>query len=141
VDKLTDLATQVQGAIAAITATSRELLAPPKRGKRAAAAAAPRRARDIRGAPLRVLCVHGIGDHHTDLSWRGAWTDAILNGLRTWNPTVTAVTDFVVYDDLFDDAKLHTATVAAAVWKLVASGIWHAIGDSFQRQRGLTEMP
>src|SRR6266446_2464826 len=73
VDKLTDLATQVQGAIAAITATPRELLAPPKRGKRAAAAAPrARRARDIGGAPLRVLCVHGIGDHHTDLSWRGA---------------------------------------------------------------------
>ncbi|HEV8607361.1 MAG TPA: caspase family protein [Tepidisphaeraceae bacterium] len=139
ITKLNDLATQVQGAISAISGISRGM-APPKRGKRAAAAPAPR-SRALGKPPLRVLCVHGVGDHHTSLAWRGAWTDAILAGLRTWDAAATAITDFVVYDDLFDTADLNPGTVASAIWKLGTSGVWHGIGDLFRRPRGLMDIP
>jgi hypothetical protein len=139
VTKLNDLATQVEGAIGAISGLSRGM-APPKRGKRAAGAPAPR-SRALGKPPLRILCVHGVGDHHTSLAWQGAWTDAILAGLRTWDSTATALTSFVAYDDLFDTAKLDAGTVAGAVWKLGLSGAWHGVGDLFRRRRGIMDVP
>lgn len=93
-------------------------------------------------APLKVLCVHGVGDHHSNLTWQSDWSTAILSGLRRWNPSATASFHFIPYDDLFSAAKLNAATVTAAIWKLGTSGIVHGIGDLFgRRTRGLRDFP
>jgi hypothetical protein len=82
------------------------------------------------GAPTRILCVHGVGDHHTDLSWEDEWRDAIVAGLRSWNPDAEAVFRFVLYDDIFERYPLDALSVASAFAKLSASGVWHGIGDA-----------
>ncbi|MBI1853452.1 MAG: caspase family protein, partial [Planctomycetes bacterium] len=108
------------------------------------ASAASERAPSGRGRSpvdgLRVLCVHGIGDHHTDLSWELQWQDAILAGLRRWRPHQDATFEFPLYDDIFERHPLDAATIAEAVWKLGVSGIVHGIGDLFRRTRGLEDV-
>jgi hypothetical protein len=93
------------------------------------------------GADMTILCIHGVGDHHTNTAWQTGWKDAILDGLRRWNAAATADIQFLMYDQLFDKAALNAGTVASAVWKLGISGVWHGIGDLFRRPRGLTDLP
>lgn len=128
----------VTGAIGAVTGATRGVRGRKRTTTTATATGAP----GGEGPVLKVLCVHGVGDHRTDTVWLRDWSDAILSGLRRWNPNVTARFQPVLYDDLFDAAKLDAATVAAAIWKLTTSGIVHGIGDFFRRrQRGLRDIP
>jgi metacaspase-1 len=112
-----------------------------RKSSRRAPTRAPRRRRELQRAPLKILCIHGVGDHHTSLAWQDDWKAAILAGLRRWAPDADATIDFLVYDDLFDAADMNAGTVASAVWKLGTSGIWHGIGDIFRRSRGLMDIP
>jgi hypothetical protein len=91
---------------------------------------------------LRVLGLHGIGDHHTDPSWKEAWSDAIEAALRRWDPSLSVECELPVYDDLFSDPrwKLDPLRYAQAVGKMTASGVavgletvGEKIGDAFDR--------
>lgn len=90
---------------------------------------------------FRILCVHGVGDHHTDSSWQEGWKRPIVESLQRWNPACRPEIDFLLYDDLFQGAPLNAATYAEALSRLGWSGIVHGIGDLFGRTRGLGGLP
>ncbi|MBI2924497.1 MAG: caspase family protein [Verrucomicrobia bacterium] len=90
---------------------------------------------------LRILCVHGVGHEEAQPRWMDDWRQAIADGVRQWNAARAVECEFVRYDDLFAAAPLNPATVAEAIAKLVASGVWHGLGDLFARRRGLFELP
>lgn len=83
---------------------------------------------------LRVLCVHGVGGHGADLSWQDDWADAILAAVRRWDAERQVLCEFVLYDDIFEEADLSFFTTVRAVWKLLGSGV----GGLFRR-RGLLD--
>ena len=91
---------------------------------------------------LRVLGLHGVGDHHTDPAWKEQWSDAIEAALRRWDPSLSVECELPVYDDLFSDPrwKLDPLRYAQAVGKMTASGITvgletigEKIGDAVDR--------
>ena len=90
-------------------------------------------------AKLKILGVHGIGDHHTDLAWQEQWKSAIEAGLRRWSPAIECEFSFLLHDKLFASYPITAIDVAQAVAKLGASGIIHSIGDAitglFSRRR------
>lgn len=90
---------------------------------------------------LRVMGVHGVGNHHTDLSWQSGWEEAIRSGLTRWNPDLHLEFYFPLYDDAFAADKITPAAIAIAVAKLLGSGIFYGIGDLFRRRRGLASLP
>ncbi len=90
---------------------------------------------------LRVMGVHGVGNHHTDLSWQSGWQEAIRAGLTRWNPDLRLEFHFPLYDDIFAADIITPAAIAIAVAKLLGSGIIHGIGDLFRRRRGLASLP
>jgi hypothetical protein len=94
---------------------------------------------------LRILCVHGVGDHHTDLSWQDQWRETVTGALRRWDPGAEPDLSFVAYDDIFEKYPISAAGTAEALAKLLKSGITaglsslgERIGGLFgRRQRGL----
>lgn len=90
---------------------------------------------------FRILCVHGVGDHHTNSNWQEGWKRPIVESLQRWNPACRPEVDFLLYDDLFQGAPLNAATYAEALSRLGWSGIVHGIGDLFGRSRGLGGLP
>lgn len=80
--------------------------------------------------PLRVLCVHGVGNQEANLAWQPMWEDAIFAGLRTWNQSVEVETDFLQYDGHFKDAGFDVWDVVEGAAGLGASAIVHSIGDA-----------
>lgn len=94
-------------------------------------------------ARLKILGVHGIGDHHTHLEWQEQWKTAIEGGLRRWSPSIECEFSFVMHDKIFASYPITAAGVAEAVVKLGASGIFHSIGDAitglFTRRRGFIQ--
>jgi hypothetical protein len=94
-------------------------------------------------AKLKILCVHGIGDHHTSLAWEQDWEKVILDGLRTWSPEIECEFDFLLHDSIFARYPISAVDVAEAVIKLGASGIVHSIGDAisglFGKSRGFVQ--
>lgn len=91
--------------------------------------------------PVRVLCIHGVGDHHTSTSWQLDWIEAIRGQLTGWNQQVQVEFEFVMHDDIFEAHPLNVATITEALWKLGTSGIVHGIGDLFRTRRGLFDLP
>jgi hypothetical protein len=87
--------------------------------------------------PLVVLCVHGIGGQERDLRWQADWSELIQGSVSTWSAGRDVDVRFLEYDDLFEKAPLNALRSAAAVAKLLGSGIWHGIGDFFHRDRAL----
>ncbi len=81
---------------------------------------------------LRVLCMHGVGDHHSDLSWQAAWRDAITAGLPN-GVDVDLDFEFAQYDDLFETHDVTFAGTLEAVAKMAGN----AASDLFRRRRGL----
>jgi hypothetical protein len=80
---------------------------------------------------LRILGVHGLGDHRTS-DWRDVWTRTLKESF----PLASGLTldcQFVTYDDIFEQTKLTAWQCARAFWKLTTSGI-SSIGG---RQRGV----
>jgi hypothetical protein len=86
---------------------------------------------------LSILCVHGVGHGDTDASLAPSWTDAISTNLRRWSPTLQLDFEFLHYDDLFDHAPLDGKVYAAALARLLASGLVHGLSDVFPSTRGL----
>jgi hypothetical protein len=90
---------------------------------------------------LSILCVHGIGHGDADRGLIPAWRDAITLDLQRWKPGIQVDFDFLAYEEEFDHAPLHPGTYAAALAKLMASGIVHGIGDLLSGSRGLFDLP
>lgn len=91
--------------------------------------------------PIRILCVHGVGNHQRNLQWQDAWKTAIEHSIQSWRPPQPVEFAFTLYDDLFQAAPLNPLTVAQALFKLGSSGVVHGIGDLFRRRRGVFEAP
>ena len=90
--------------------------------------------------PLRILCVHGVGHGEVDPQLPANWQTAIATAVSHWDATRTIELNFVAYDDLFAQAKLDAAMVAAALFKLGVSGLTAGLGDLFGRRRGLSDI-
>lgn len=86
------------------------------------------------GTSLRILGVHGVGHHATDLEWQEDWAESIRDGLASWNAAAaeSATFEFTLYDDLFAARPLTAARIAEALVKLTASGLFHGIADLFR---------
>jgi hypothetical protein len=94
-------------------------------------------------AKLKILCVQGIGDHHTSLAGEQELEKVILDGLRRWWPELECEFDFLLHDSIFARYPISAVDVAEAVIKLGASGIVHSIGDAigglFGKSRGFAQ--
>ncbi|MBK7875232.1 MAG: caspase family protein [Planctomycetes bacterium] len=73
--------------------------------------------------PLRILCVHGIGQHPVGGPWQREWCDAIEAPLARVAPSVRPEFEFVHYDALFQKHKVGLFDTIEALAKLTASGI------------------
>ena len=81
--------------------------------------------------PLKILGVHGLGDHRTS-DWKEKWSKTLTESF----PAVEGLSldcRYVTYDDLFEKTKLTAWECAKAFWKLTASGV-SSIG---RRERGV----
>jgi len=88
-----------------------------------------------------VLCVHGSGNGDDDEELVPAWTRAITDNLRRWQPELAVECEFLRYDDLFAHAPLNPLVYGKALAELLASGVIHGIGDAFGATRGLLDVP
>ncbi|MDP3854993.1 caspase family protein [Phenylobacterium sp.] len=78
---------------------------------------------------IKVLCVHGLGDHRTS-PWREVWEAALR---ASFKEEVRLEFQFVAYDPIFEQTKISFADTAKALWKLARSGV----SQAGRRQRGL----
>lgn len=85
-------------------------------------------------AEIKVLFVHGVGNHHNDLTWQQAWTQAVREQIAHWDSSLQVKTDFAMLDDIFDQHEITFAGTMRAVGLLVGSGI-----GGLWRRRGLFE--
>jgi len=70
---------------------------------------------------LRVLGVHGLGDHRAS-DWQAKWRDAIKAAF----PDIEGLTldfRFVTYDDIFAKTDISFFDTGGALWKLTKSGV------------------
>ncbi len=70
---------------------------------------------------LRVLAVHGVGNHFGDLSWQDDWTQAIASSVKQVVGKQNVDVEFCMYDDLFDHEKITVWGTLEAVAKLTGS--------------------
>jgi predicted alpha/beta hydrolase family esterase len=69
---------------------------------------------------LKLMCVHGLGDHRTS-PWQAQWEAAVRQGFG--DADVQLVFEFVTYDDIFVDYRPEPFELVRAVFKLGWSGI------------------
>jgi hypothetical protein len=93
---------------------------------------------------LRILCVHGVGDHHSDLSWQADWQVTVESAVRRWDPGAAPEFHFIAYDDIFEQHPITIGGTAEALAKLLKSGVvaglatlGERITGIFRHQRGL----
>jgi hypothetical protein len=79
---------------------------------------------------LKVMCVHGLGDHRLS-AWETDWQGALDKAFPTGHEFVLDY-QFVTYDDIFAKLDQNAFDYAAAAAKLAASGI-----TSIFRRRGI----
>ncbi len=89
---------------------------------------------------LKILCIHGVGQHEADIAWVQAWADHAIQGTKPWNPTLQTEADLLYFEKFFADAPINAATYAKAISAMTFSGLTHGIGDLFRRNRGVTEV-
>lgn len=80
---------------------------------------------------MRILLIHGVGHKEVDGSWDAEWQQAIGTAVGSIDAGTQLTFGKLPYDRLFKEAPLDTAIVAEATARLLASGIWHGIGDLF----------
>ena len=81
-------------------------------------------------ATLKVMCVHGLGDHRQSL-WEEDWRAAVEQALGPQSG-VALEFSFVTYDPIFANISISFGETVEAAWKLARSGV----GGFFQRTRG-----
>lgn len=83
------------------------------------------------GKTLKLMCVHGLGDHRAS-DWEQTWAEAITEAF----PKVEGVTlefSFVTYDDIFEKTDISLMDTIVAMGKLAASGLSSIV----RRERGI----
>ncbi|WP_374651656.1 caspase domain-containing protein [Dongia sp.] len=80
---------------------------------------------------LKILGVHGLGDHRTS-DWKERWTRTLEERFPK-TEGVSLDCRYVTYDDIFERTRLSAWECARAFWKLTASGI-SSLG---RRERGV----
>ena len=80
---------------------------------------------------MKVLLIHGVGHKETSGMWDADWKAAIAKATASIAADVELEYDTLPYDSIFANAKLDAAIVAEALARLLASGVWHGIGDIF----------
>ena len=84
---------------------------------------------------IKILCVHGVGEHPPGGEWEGVWKSAIR---RSWNrvaPDADLAFDFVHYDEAFAEHDIGFTDAIVALGKLTASA-WSSRRRSRPRPRG-----
>jgi hypothetical protein len=95
--------------------------------------------------PLRVLCVHGIGNHQDNLDWQALWKNAINAQVAqvTGNASGAAPRQvhyqFVMHDKVFDRYPLRPQDWARGLATLAASGAWYGVEDWLTKKRDLVQ--
>jgi hypothetical protein len=108
-----------------------EIVQSPRRNLQLLSILFPLRRRAM-AAPLRVLCLHGIGNHQTDTSWRETWETAVSAGVARWDPLRQIEFLFPIYDDIFEAYPISPGDTTEAALRLLGSGIWHGVQDIFR---------
>ena len=81
---------------------------------------------------LKVFCVHGVGNHHEDLSWQAEWKGAIRSAVGVPEDELAIEFNCPTYDALFSEFDLTVLGTVKAAGKLAGSGI----AGLFRRRRG-----
>jgi hypothetical protein len=85
---------------------------------------------DFAGAPpLRILAIHGVGEHPVGGEWEDEWRMAILEPLDAVGRGRRALVDFLHYGDIVERHGVGFFDYAEAIWKLGSSGVVHGIDD------------
>lgn len=90
---------------------------------------------------LSLLCVHGVGHAEIDTGFQQSWSKAITRAVESVDEDVQLSIDFVRYDDLFDKVPLNALTYATAAARLLASAVFHGVGDLLPGTRGIGDIP
>ncbi len=83
---------------------------------------------------LKILCVHGIGQHEPGQAWEDSWRASIVEPLQRLSPGLDVQVAFVHLDAEFGQREVSWGDARRAVGKLVASGLDQLFGT---RERGL----
>ncbi|MEZ6070667.1 MAG: hypothetical protein R3C10_10420 [Pirellulales bacterium] len=84
-------------------------------------------------AQLKILGVHGLGDHRDD-TWIDQWTDTVVGCVRRFDFEGSVIDRAVNYDDyFFDHVDFDPAEYLAAAQDLVGSWISTTFSDWFRR--------
>jgi hypothetical protein len=78
---------------------------------------------------MNFLLIHGVGHKEANGSWDAEWQDTISSALKGINANIPFKFDKLPYDTMFAESELDAAVVAEATARLLASGVWHGIGD------------
>ena len=81
---------------------------------------------------LRILCVHGVGQHPPGGAWQQAWEAAIHEACRQVDAERTLDVQYCHYDDIFAQHKVGLGDTLEALARLLANGIT----APFRRARG-----
>ncbi len=71
--------------------------------------------------PLKIMCVHGLGDHR-NTPWKEDWQNAVSKVFAKYGD-VKLTFSFLTYDPLFENVKLSAWETMQAVWKLSRSAL------------------
>ena len=82
---------------------------------------------------LKILCVHGVGNHPMGGPWEGEWRRSIEEPLKEIDPAVVPVIEFVHLDEAFNRYKITPIDVIQALGKLAKSGAM----SLFRQPKGL----
>src|SRR5687768_1713628 len=82
-------------------------------------------------APIRVLCVHGVGRGSEEPNAEQAWSDALWHGLERVDSRARIEVRFLHYLDLFAGGELTALDCLKAVGKLSASWVSTTVGEIF----------
>ncbi|MES2624135.1 MAG: caspase family protein [Pseudomonadota bacterium] len=85
---------------------------------------------------LKILCVHGVGNHPVGGPWEGAWKSSIQDSIRNVDPEIETNIEFVYLDSIFIDFKINAVDVLEALFKLGSSGA----GNVFRQPKGLGDI-
>lgn len=88
---------------------------------------------------LRILFVHGIGNHHADLSWQGRWEASARAGVRHWDSARAVETKFVDLDQIFAQYPVSWRDTWEALRRLSASGLRGIIGGQDLAQGAVSD--
>ena len=72
---------------------------------------------------LRILCVHGVGQHPPQGPWQLAWEDAIRHACAQVDPARELDIQYCHYDDIFAQHPVSLGDTLEALARLIANGV------------------